>query len=92
MGIFSEWKQNKMLKQKNRELQGEIRKLKNIINKMDKELAYKQEDINKLHNDFMRLMQDSTIQVSVDETGRIRELVKSTPHGFIIEKREKELR
>lgn len=37
MGIFSEWKQNKLLKQKNREQQCEIRKLKNIINKREKE-------------------------------------------------------
>ncbi len=82
----------KRLNEENKQLKAKIRELKHLINKQDTELARKQEDIDKLHNDFMRLMQDDTIQVSVDETGKIRELVKHTPCGFIIEKREKELR
>lgn len=74
-----------------KDARNQIRRLKAILRKKDKELAQKQADINKLHNDFMRLMDDNTIQVSVDDLGRIRELVRHTPYGFVIEKREKEL-
>lgn len=88
--MFGNIKKIHQLKRENEHLNAEIRQLKRLISRQDKELAQKQIDIDNLHSDFMRLMQDNTIQVSVDETGRIRELVKSTPHGFIIEKREKE--
>ena len=88
--MFGNIKKIHQLEREKEHLNAEIRRLKHLINKQDKELAQKQIDIDNLHSDFMRLMRDSTIQVSVDETGRIRELVKSTPHGFIIEKREKE--
>ena len=74
-----------------KDARNQIRRLKAILRKKDKELAQKQADINKLHNDFMRLMDDNTIHVSVDDLGRIRELVRHTPYGFVIEKREKEL-
>lgn len=90
--MFGNIKKIRKLKEEIKKLQADNRQLKHLINKQDKELAQKQIDIDKLHNDFMRLMQDNTIQVSVDETGKIRELVKSTPHGFIIEKRENELK
>lgn len=83
MNIFS----NIKLARENKELKAKIVKLRKELKEKENRILQQQDDINKLHADFMRIMKDSTIQVSVDDNGKITEYVKYTPDYFLIDKR-----
>ena len=77
---------NIKLARENKELKAKVRKLTKQLQESVKLIQSQQEDINKLHADFMRFMKDDTISVSVDETGKITEYVKYTPDYFLVDK------
>ena len=92
MKIFSWIKGYSAICKENKELRNEIKTLKSLGYNMRKEIVQLNADNAKLKHDYLRLLDEHTIQVGVDEENKIVELVRTTPVGFVIEKREKELK
>jgi len=70
---------NIKLAKENKELKKKVKTLEQVIKNQDLRN-------DQLFRDYMRLLRSDTIEVSVDEENKIRELVKYSPFGFIIDK------